>query len=95
MSPTVAALLIELVGVPLIRELATRRNIHGVTAENLKAFAGDPERVLKALKENTALRHNVIEDLADGVDNVLGDVVDGLGKLFAANTAGGGVSIEE
>ena len=89
MSPTVAALLVELVAVPVLRELASRRGVQGVTAENLKAFAADPERILNMLKENSALRHNVVEDLADGIDNVLGDMIDGLGKLFAANTPGG------
>lgn len=89
MSPTAVKLLIEFVGVPLIRELMARRGVHGVTAENLKAFAADPEKILKALKADPALQRNVIDDLADGIDNVLGDVVDGLGKLFSANTPGG------
>ncbi len=89
MSSTVAAMPIEFVAVPVLRELASRRGIQGVTAENLKAFAADPERVLNALKANPALQRNIVEDLADGIDNVLGDIVNGIGTLFAANTPGG------
>ncbi len=89
MSPAATALLIELVIVPVIKDLLERRGIHGVTKENLESFAEDPEKVLTALAADRQLQATIVEMFADGIDNVLGDIVGGLGTLFAAVVPGG------
>lgn len=89
MNQATTDLLIELVIVPVIKTLAVRRGVHGVTEENLKQFTAKPEKVLALLKDNKGLCASVVEDLADSIDNVAGDAVDALTAVFAAFTPGG------
>ncbi len=89
MDPATALLLMKFVVYPLVKELATRRGIHGVTPENIKAFAKDPDAILKVLAEQPGVRKMVIVDLADAVDNVLNEAVNAVGELFKVVTPGG------
>ncbi len=89
MDPVLQALLMEFVVIPLIRELASRRNIHGVNEETLGVFAKNPKRALLEIKKNPALRKEITTGLADAVDNIGSDAVDAVLALFAAVTPGG------
>lgn len=51
MDPVVAALLIDLVIIPLVQELARRRDVHGVNKETLGIFLKDPSRAADLLEK--------------------------------------------
>ncbi len=89
MSPVVMALIIELVIVPVIKELLSRRGIHGANKDTLKSFVKDPEAAVLMLQKDTALRRDVIKLLADGIDNVGGDIIEALVRIFAGTVPGG------
>lgn len=89
MDAATTELFIDLIAVPTIKKLAKERGVHGVTRENLTAFANDPKKILAVLKDNIGLREKVTEDLADAIDNIASDAVDALTSIFAAVTPGG------
>ena len=89
MDPVLAAVRMEYLVIPVIRELASRRNVHGVNEETLGAFIKNPKAVINELKKNPALREKVKTDLADVIDNIASDGVDAILALFAAVTPGG------
>lgn len=89
MDDKTAGLLVNVILVPVVKNLAGRRGVHGVTKDNLKTFTKDPAKVLSLLKENTDLHKKVIEDLADALDNIASEAVNALVAVFRAYTPGG------
>ncbi len=84
MSPATVALLLEFVVMPLIKELADRRGVSGVTEDNLKALAKDPEKVLERIKADPGLQRWIITDLADGIDSIGSCFIDAIKHIFLA-----------
>ncbi len=77
------ALLMKLVVVPVVKRLAERRGIHGVTKETLEMKITD---VITALENDKKLKETVEKDLADAVDNIVSSAVDAFfGVLSAVN----------
>ncbi len=91
MNKETQVLLIDLVIIPVLKELAVRRGVHGVTKENIEAFTKLPHNILTGLKNNDKLRHEIIEHFADAIDNVVSEAVDALVAVFAANMPGGAI----
>jgi len=89
MDPVASALLMDLVIIPLAKELLARRNIHGVTAESLELITKDPIHTLRVIQQTPALRTKIITDLANAADNIGSDAIDAVAALFAAMTPGG------
>ena len=89
MDPVILRLLVELILLPLLKELAGRRGVHGVTEANIRTFCEDPETVLASIKNNPALNRRVVEAIADAIDNLGSEAVDAISWVFGANTAGG------
>ena len=78
------ALLMELVVVPVVKRLAERRGIHGVTKESLEMKITD---VITALENDKELKKTVENELGDIVDNIIGSAVDAFfGVLIAVNS---------
>jgi len=84
MSPATAALLIEYIAIPLVRELAARRGAYGVNKKDIEDLGKDPERVLNTIKNDPGLQTRVIEALADGIDNVGSSLIDAVFEVFKA-----------
>ena len=93
MSPATTRLLIELIAIPLLKELARRRGVQGVTEKNLKAFV-ESDDIMINLKDNKPLNNKVIDAFADAIDNIASEAVDAIAWIFGANTPGGTESEE-
>ena len=89
MDPATAALLIEFVVIPVLRNLAERRGIHGVTEYNIETFVKDPKKALTILRESTSIREKVVDDIADAIENVAAPAIDALAEIFKKATPGG------
>ncbi len=85
MGTVETALLMELVVVPVVKKLAERRGIHGVTKESLEMKITD---VIIALDNDKELKETVENDLADAVDNIISCAVDAFFDVLSAVNSG-------
>ena len=88
MDTKTVTLLTETVVIPVLKELAARRGVHGVTKENIEALTKNPQQILVNLGNNPGLKKKVVDDFADAIDNIAGDAIDALVSVFAAQTPG-------
>ena len=88
MDARTATLLTEIIIIPVLKELAARRGVHGVTKENIEALVKNPQQVLTNLQQSKSLQVKAITDFADAIDNVAGDAIDALVSIFADQTPG-------
>ena len=82
MGTVETALLMELVVVPVVKELLIRRGLHGVGMEDIKKIRKDPVKVLSLLKNDTSLHIDVVQGVADTLDNIAGDAIDPVVELL-------------
>ncbi len=85
-------LIVDELVIPVIAELMKRRGVRGVTKENLeKLTVGelfDPAKLADNLKNNPGLRKQIVEDIADGIDNVASPFIDAAKSIIVSATGG-------
>lgn len=89
MNPVLAALLMEYLLIPVIKELASRRGVHGVNEVSLGEFRKNPIQVMNLLKKDPALKSQVVVGIADAADKIGSDAINAVLALFAASTPRG------
>ena len=91
MDPVTSALLIDLVIIPVIKNLAARRRIDGVTTQVIKDLINDPKKALTRLERNPKLLKKVnggladiVEHIAGSTENIIGSAIDMIVNIFTA-----------
>ncbi len=82
MGSVETALLMELVVVPVVKELLIRRGLHGVGMDDIKKIRKDPKKVLALLKNDRSLHIDVVKGVANTLDNIAGDAIDPVVELL-------------
>ena len=74
---TTELLLLKELGIPLLLELARRRNMDNVTGKAIENILVDPQKALKNLQPDT--KKGIVEALADIIDGIfeaIGKIID-------------------
>ena len=75
---TYEVMLLKFVAKEVIKRMAARRGVHGVTNEDIDKLAKDPLSLLAVLEDDGKLRNEVMDGIADTVDVIAGNAIDPL-----------------
>ena len=79
---TVEMALLKFVAVEVIKRMAARRGVHGVTTSDIEKLARRPAVVLTVLQADPELADEVMNGLVDAVDGIAGAAIDPVVKLL-------------
>lgn len=79
---TVEAALLKFVAVEVIKRMAARRGVHGVTTKDIEKIGYDPAKVLAVLEADKELADDVLDGITDAVDNIAGSAIDSAVRLL-------------